>query len=34
MILLHGHEKRPSRQQREIDTAEARWSDYKRRKGI
>ncbi len=34
MILLHGHEKRPSRQQHEIDTAEARWSDYKRRKGI
>jgi phage-related protein len=33
MILLHGHEKKPSRQQNEIDTAGARWSDYKRRKG-
>jgi phage-related protein len=33
MILLHGHEKKPSRQQGDIDTAAARWSDYKRRKG-
>ena len=33
MILLHGFEKKPSRQDREIDTASQRWSDYKRRKG-
>ncbi|MGH7075306.1 MAG: type II toxin-antitoxin system RelE/ParE family toxin [Stellaceae bacterium] len=32
MILLHGFEKKPSRQDNEIDTAEARWRDYKRRK--
>lgn len=32
MILLHAHEKKPSRQAREIETAEARWADYKRRK--
>jgi phage-related protein len=33
MILLHGHEKKPSQQQNEIETARARWSDYKRRTG-
>lgn len=33
MILLHGHRKKPSRQQTEIATAEARWADYRRRKG-
>jgi phage-related protein len=32
MILLHGFEKKPSRQGNEIETAEARWLDYKRRK--
>jgi phage-related protein len=32
MILLHGFEKKPSRQDNEIETAKARWLDYKRRK--
>ena len=32
MILLHGHDKKPSRQHREIATAEVRWADYRRRK--
>jgi len=32
MILLRGFEKRPSRQAAEIETAEVRWRDYKRRK--
>jgi phage-related protein len=32
MILLHGFEKRPSRQAAEIETAETRWRDHKRRK--
>ena len=32
MILLHGFEKTPSRQDNEIETAEDRWRDYKRRK--
>jgi hypothetical protein len=27
MILLHGHEKKPSQQRREIATAQARWAD-------
>ena len=33
MVLLHGHEKKPSQQQAEIDTAVKRWADYLRRKG-
>jgi len=33
MILLHGHEKKPSQQRGEIATAQERWADYKRRKG-
>jgi hypothetical protein len=32
MILLHGFEKKPSQQDNEIETAEDRWRDYKRRK--
>jgi phage-related protein len=32
MILLHGFEKKPSRQDNEIETAEARRLDYQRRK--
>jgi phage-related protein len=32
MILLHGFEKKPSRQDSEIETAESRWRDYLRRK--
>lgn len=32
MVLLHGFEKKPSQQDKEIDAAERRWSDYKRRK--
>jgi phage-related protein len=32
MILLHGFEKRPSRQDNDIETAEDRWRDYRRRK--
>ncbi len=32
MILLHGFEKRPSRQDNEIKTAEDRWRDYMLRK--
>jgi phage-related protein len=34
MILLHGFEKKPSQQDKEIETAQHRWRDYKRRKGI
>jgi phage-related protein len=33
MILLHGHQKKPARQQADIATAQARWADYQRRKG-
>lgn len=33
MILLHAHEKKPTQQQKEIATAQARWADYQRRKG-
>ena len=33
MVLLHGAEKKPARQHDDIDIAETRWSDYKRRKG-
>jgi phage-related protein len=33
MILLHGHEKKPSQQRLDIETAEARWAEYKARKG-
>lgn len=33
MILLHGFEKKPSQQGKDIDTARHRWVDYKRRKG-
>jgi len=32
MILLHGFEKKPSQQDNEIQTAEDRWRDYRRRK--
>ncbi len=32
MILLHGFEKKPSQQAKEIEAGEARWRDYKRRK--
>jgi phage-related protein len=32
MILLHGFEKKPSRQHNDIQTAEDRWRDYRRRK--
>jgi len=32
MILLNGFEKKPSQQDNEIDAAEGRWRDYKRRK--
>jgi phage-related protein len=32
MIILHGFEKKPSRQDDEIGTAEDRWRDYRRRK--
>ncbi len=32
MIVLHGFEKKPSRQDNEIETAEDRWRDYPRRK--
>jgi len=32
MILLHGFEKKPSRQDSEIKMAERRWRDYQRRK--
>src|SRR5579862_5075192 len=32
MIVLHGFEKKPSRQDNEIAAAEDRWRDYKRRK--
>jgi len=34
MILLHGFKKKPSQQDKEIETAQHRWRDYKRRKGI
>jgi len=33
MILLHGHEKKPSQQQVDLETAETRWAEYKKRKG-
>jgi hypothetical protein len=32
MSLLHGFEKKPSQQDKEIETAENRWRDYQRRK--
>jgi phage-related protein len=32
MILLHGFEKKPSQQDKEIETGRRRWIDYKRRK--
>jgi hypothetical protein len=34
MILPHGHEEKPSQQRREIATAQARWADDQRRKGM
>ena len=33
MVLLHGFEKKPSRQDKEIQTAEKRWKEYLRYKG-
>jgi phage-related protein len=32
MVLLHGHEKKPSQQRTDIDVAEGRWADYRKRK--
>ncbi len=31
MVLLHGHEKKPSQQSVDVETAENRWADYRRR---
>lgn len=33
MVLLHGHEKKPSQQDVDIKTAERRWADYRKRAG-
>jgi len=32
MILLHGHHKKPSQQDLDVETAEQRWADYRKRK--
>ena len=32
MVVLNGFEKKPSQQDKEIETAEMRWKDYNRRK--
>ena len=32
LVMLHGAEKKPARQQDDIAIAEQRWTDYKRRK--
>ena len=32
MVLLHGHEKKPSQQDIDLKTAESRWADYRKRR--
>ena len=34
MILLHGHQKKPSQQDVDVKTAESRWADYRKRKKV